>query len=888
MTITKVVLPKLGWTMEKGTVVGWFAQEGDAVEKGKDLFEVDTDKVTIAVESPASGVLMKVLAPAGSEVPVNDVIALIGDGDEDLEPVLREVEEARKVIASRGASGLGVTTGPAPPAPSKGSGMVLPPAATGAPTGRVFASPRARRRAAELGIDVRQVPGSFHGKVVEEDVLRYAARAAARPVAALAPPVSLHPSLTVEKSLPMEGIRKVIAERMYYSLQSSAQLTNATEVDMSAATRFRRKYNQSRGTRASFTAIIALVTSEVLKVFPEFNASISPDGTTVHYVKDVNLGIATATERGLMVPVIRDVPSLDLRRIADAIRRNAALARKNAIPLDDLSGGTFTISNLGTYDVEIFTPVINPPEVALLGMGRIVDKPVVVGGGIQVRPMMYLSLTYDHRLIDGHRAAQFAQAVKGYLEDEEALEKLALSREFEVTRPEVVASAAEEYDATFVVVGCGSGGQAAAERAAKLGAKVVVVESDLLGGKCLNWGCIPTKTYARTLEALAKARHAVKRKFGVVLEGAGVDYKQMKARTDKLVAGVRQSLERAFSSMGIELVRGHGVVVGPHEVRVGERVIRAKHVILDTGARYAPLASVGEDGRLGVMSVRQFLALQEIPREVHLFGNDYVAVELALICLQLGSSVTLITNQNRLMPSFDQEVVGFFARKYMRKVRTFTGVTDLVVKEGRLEFTHDGRRVEEPFSALVNLGRLVPNLSGVQLELDARDGFISVNQFLQTSVPSVYAVGDVNAVPLKLSHKASHEGRRAVEHALGKRVGMNYDSVPRALFYRPSVASVGKTEDELKAEGTPHAVLRVPFSSNMMAQVEGHLQGLVKVLYHPRDLRLLGVHVLGPEAHELANTFASLMAVGAKLDQLREVVALHPTYGELLGGCLPD
>ena len=370
--VTKVVMPRLSLTMKTGTVIQWFKKESETVQKGEPLVEVLSEKVTYDVEAPASGVLRRILAEEGLDVPVDRAIGLIGSADE---PIPQEATEPEPTPES-------VATAPLLPKSEEISE-------------RVLASPAAKRLAKELHVDLNQVKGTGpEGRVVEDDVRLFADQLGAEP--------------RVQEIIPMVGIRKTTAERLSLSARTAPHSTVVMEVDMSNAARIHRE------TRLSYTEMLVKAVALALCEHRIVNATL--DGEQIKVFEDINVGVAVAAEKGLVVPVIRNADRKSLNEIASVLQTLVEKARQGELAKNDVTGGTFTITNLGMYGVDVFIPIINPPETAILGVGRVVEKPVAVNGQVTVRPMMQLSLAYDHRIVDGGPAAQFLQTVKKTLE----------------------------------------------------------------------------------------------------------------------------------------------------------------------------------------------------------------------------------------------------------------------------------------------------------------------------------------------------------------------------------------------------------------------------------------------------------------------------------------
>lgn len=419
-----VTMPKWGLTMKEGKVTKWYKSEGDPVHKGEDLFEVETEKITNRAESPGSGTLFQIVVPVGTTVPVGTILAVIAEPGEQPERV--EGIQVGEVMEGAGASAEGR-------------------AAAEEPGEKKFvaASPAARRLAKELGIDPGLVQGTGpDGRITEEDVRRYHEEGPAAPkITPLAQEMAKQEGLDISTitgtgeagkitredvervlerttSIPLTGMRKTIADNMYASLQSTAQVTVFTEVDVTEMIRFRdlvqEEHKKDDTVRISFNDIIILATSRALKRFPMMNSALIGDEILLHDA--VNIGIAVSLREGLIVPVLRDADKKGLLQIARESRELAQKAREGTLAVDDVTGGTFTISNVSMLEVDGFTPILRSPETGILGVGRVKEKPVVYDGEIAIRSMMFLSLTFDHRVLDGTPAMAFLETVARYLQ----------------------------------------------------------------------------------------------------------------------------------------------------------------------------------------------------------------------------------------------------------------------------------------------------------------------------------------------------------------------------------------------------------------------------------------------------------------------------------------
>ena len=414
---TEVVMPKLGLTMETGTIGSWLVSEGEAVTRGAPLLEVVTDKVTMEVEAQASGVLRRILVPAGEEVAVATPVGIIADAEEEI----GDFESQLAAKAGKGEPGRSSTPEPAPvsgPQPAVTSDSPAPGPVSPAGQGRPHrASPKARKMASALGLDLTSIQGSGPGgRIVSSDLKAHVGsagpEAAEVPDAPAAVPaaVSVHAPGTVE----LTRAQQVAAERLTVSYQQIPHIHIGMEISGVWLQQFRQGY-AIEGKKVSFNDLIVQAVGRVLGEQPRFNSVLN--GTTLTQLGEVNIGIAADTPQGLMVPVVRNVPNLSLEQIAAESRRLVDAARNGRLQPDDMAGGTFTISNLGMLGVSRFTAIINPPQVAILAVGALEDRVVAIENrGMAVRPQMSVTLAADHRALDGAACARFLGRLKETLE----------------------------------------------------------------------------------------------------------------------------------------------------------------------------------------------------------------------------------------------------------------------------------------------------------------------------------------------------------------------------------------------------------------------------------------------------------------------------------------
>jgi pyruvate dehydrogenase E2 component (dihydrolipoamide acetyltransferase) len=443
MAIKEVILPKLGQTMEFGTIIEWLKQEGDQVQRGEVLFTVESDKATLEVESPTKGYLRKILVPAGEEHPVLIPVALI----------TKTLDEDISSWQAGKSAGLQVEES----ANERMSESVVQTeeiSKTSQVSDRIFSSPRARKLAREKGVELALVAGSGpNGRIVERDIVAYLesvpkATPVAQRVAEQAgvdlhavtgtgpggritkadvegtvvstspvPAVAAAPKAAAE--VPMSGVRARIARRMHAGHSETAPVTLTMEVDATDLVQVRERLKASLADKLGFSIgyndLLIKVAARALREFPYMNARL--DGDTIFHLDEVHIALAVDTERGLLVPVVRDADRKGLAEVAVELRQVIERVQEGTALPDEMSGSTFTITNLGMFEIDAFTPIINLPEAAILGVGRIKDCAVVVDGEIAVRKMMWLSLTFDHRLVDGAPAARFLQHIKQLIEE---------------------------------------------------------------------------------------------------------------------------------------------------------------------------------------------------------------------------------------------------------------------------------------------------------------------------------------------------------------------------------------------------------------------------------------------------------------------------------------
>ena len=420
---TNVIMPQMGESIFEGTITKWLKKEGDFVKRDEPLFEISTDKIDTEIQSSVAGVLQKILMPEGSKVPIQTVVAIIEESGAGSAPA------AAPVAAKAPAATPATAPTPAPAAASV-------PANGGSDGGRVFASPLVRRIARQENVDLNQLKGSgWKDRITKKDIEDHIGRGGAAPAATVSPSSPSSPTAPAPtpapvarpaaapagapprpaavagrtQVVPMTNMRVKIAEHMVMSKATSAHVTTCHQVDVSRIAEIREKekvdYETVYGTKLTLTHFFVGAVAQVLKEFPLLNASI--DGNSVVYHNYINLGIAVAVPEGLIVPVVKNCEEKSFLGLVRGVNDVADRAKTKKLAIDDIQGGTFTITNPGPYGAAIFTPIINQPQVAILGIGSVEKRPVVINDAIAIRSMVYLCLSFDHRIVDGIDAEKF-------------------------------------------------------------------------------------------------------------------------------------------------------------------------------------------------------------------------------------------------------------------------------------------------------------------------------------------------------------------------------------------------------------------------------------------------------------------------------------------------
>jgi len=453
---------------------------------------------------------------------------------------------------------------------------------------------------------------------------------------------------------------------------------------------------------------------------------------------------------------------------------------------------------------------------------------------------------------------------------------------------------AERYD--VVIIGAGPGGYVAAIRAAQLGMKAACIDGRAApGGTCLNIGCIPSKALLQSSEKYAEARNGLA-EHGIKIGEAGLDLAAMMARKDKVVTTLTRGVEFLFRKNKVDWIKGNGRIVAPGRIAVaasggGNQEIEAGSIVVATGSESIPLPGLAIDERR-IVSSTGALAFDRVPERLAVIGGGYIGLELGSVWSRLGAKVTVIEYLDRILPNMDRELGPALQRLLTRSGVAFKLATKVVSGELgneavtlELEPAKGGaREVLATDAVLVAIGRR-PFTDGLGLDEIgvARDpaGWVTVDDGFATNVPGIYAIGDVIRGPM-LAHKAMEEGVAVIERLAGQKPDIDYDAIPAVVYTWPEVAAVGKTEEELKAAGIEYRVGKFPFTATPRARTNGDTDGFVKVLADTATDRVLGVHIIGPDAGTMIAEAALALEFGASAEDIARTSHAHPTLNEAL------
>jgi dihydrolipoamide dehydrogenase len=620
------------------------------------------------------------------------------------------------------------------------------------------------------------------------------------------------------------------------------------------------KIQEKFGVHVTITDIMMKITGEAIRYHPVINTRWTDEG--VLYLEDVHMGMAMALDEGLIVPVIRDINKKSLEEVAKDRVALIKKGRENKFLPDDITGSTFTLSGLGMFGLEQFTANINLPESAILAVGAIIDKPVAVNGQIVIKPMMNVTLSYDHRIIDGAQAGKFMRTLKSLIENPSFLHK---------TR--------------IVIIGGGVGGYPAAITAARRGAEVTLIEKDLLGGTCLNWGCIPTKSLLQSGEVIRIIKES--EVFGIECGNHKVNFQGIINRKNEVTQQMRSGVEKVLKAKQIRVIKGTATLIDSATVEIletGER-IQSDKIIIATGSRPKELPIEGADGP-NVWDSNEFLEMKSLPQSAIIIGGGVIGVEFAQILKSMGTDVTILEMMENLVPGTDKEIALALQESIVKDgIRVFTrvAVKRIGYEQGAsvVAFEVEGERKEIlAEKVVISVGRK-PDLSLLnadKLGLAHKNGALVVDEHMETNISGIYAVGDVVG-GMMLAHVAIAEGECAAKNAMGQKIKMNYRAIPSCIYTSPEVASVGLTEEEARKNFDIN-VGRFSFHGCGKALVLNQSYGMVKTISDRKSDKVLGVHIIGPRATDMIAEAVLGMTMEMTAEDLAHAVHPHPTLSE--------
>jgi dihydrolipoamide dehydrogenase len=853
-----IIIPKLGLTMTEGQIVEWKKAEGDEVKKGDILFVLETEKVTFEVEASEEGILGKILVRENETVPIGAVVAYLlkpGESVADIEtiqpPTKKEVEIEQRVAE------------PPPFVLKEEYGK----------SDRVKASPLAKKKAKQFGIDLRAVQATGSGGMItKEDVEKfYQKELEKRDIK----PATLREQ-SGEKIKALTTMRRTIAKKMLASKVETAQTYMSNTVDASRILAYRRRMlplvRDEFGVKFTITDIMMKIAGAAIEKHPVMNTKWTDEG--ILYAEDVHMGMAMALDEGLIVFTIRDINKKDLGEVAKERKGLMRKGRENRFLPDEISGSTFTLSTLGMFDVEQFTANINLPESAILAVGAIIEKPIAANGEVLIRPLMKITLSYDHRTIDGAEAAKFMRTLKSLVENPaflfDSVKVTELNRKIKV-----------------IVIGGGVGGYPAAIRAARMGAEVTLIEKNLLGGVCLNKGCIPTKSLLQSVEVLKTIKEA--KVFGIDCGKVSVDYAAIRDRKNFVVQQLRAGVEKLIRTKNIKIVKGTGTLVDSSTVQIKEsnEMISADKIIIATGSK-SIIPNIEMVDRTDILDSDKLLEIDLLPRSLAVIGGGFIGVEFAQIFHGLGVDVTILEQMENLIPGIDKEIAEALEESIVKdgvKVHTKAHVEKIMRNKGHNEIVFKSKeKLKKCFAekVLLAVGRK-PDLKALnvdKVQLSHENGTLLVNEYLETNIPGIYAVGDVTGGSM-LAHVATSEGECAARNAMGERRGMKYNAIPFCVYTFPEVASVGLSEEKAR-EKYDVEIGRFSFHGCGKAVVLNKTYGMVKIISEKKGGEVLGVHIIGQRASDLISEISLGMSLQMTVEQLGRNVHPHPSFSEAI------
>lgn len=441
------------------------------------------------------------------------------------------------------------------------------------------------------------------------------------------------------------------------------------------------------------------------------------------------------------------------------------------------------------------------------------------------------------------------------------------------------------YD--VAILGAGPGGYVAAIKAAQKGLKTAIIEKEAIGGVCLNWGCIPTKSLLKSAKVYTQFMHA--KDYGISVKNASditPDWKAIIKRKDRIVRRLTGGVKMLLKKNKVDIYEGEGVVLNSNEIKIKDETIKTKNIILSTGASpiLPPIDGLKEAHENGfLMTCKALLDIDDIPKELVIIGGGVIGLEFATIFNAFGTKVTIIERENRILLNVDDDIRDSMM-KIIKKANIDVFTESTVTKIGDNKVTYKENSGEDVSvktdKVLLSVGMKANNKGFEKLNLDMNKNFVSINEHMQTSVANVYAIGDMNG-KMMLAHVASHQGIIAVNHILGENEVMNYNQIPSAIYSFPEIAQIGYTETEIKSQNIDYKTSTFPLQANGKALSAGESNGFIKIIASKKYNEILGVHILADNASDIISEAVITMKLEGTADEIAKSVHPHPTISEI-------